>query len=79
MHEKIGNFEMRFHIRVRYLLRISAQDIFKKLKGCISNLASEIRTIYKFIKYFKAVGEPLGGQKQKSNKPMFGAYRFWLK
>ena len=66
--EKIGNLEIRSYIRIRNLLGISAQDIFKELKACISDHAPEIRTIYKWIKYFKAGGESLEDQR-RSGRP----------
>lgn len=66
--EKIGNLEIRSYIRIRNLLGISAQDIFKELKSCISDHAPEIRTIYKWIKYFKAGGESLEDQR-RSGRP----------
>jgi len=65
---KIGNLEIRSYIRIRNLLGISAQDIFKELKACISDRAPEIRTIYKWIKYFKAGGESLKDQR-RSGRP----------
>ena len=62
--EKIGNLEIRSYIRIRNLLEILAQGIFKELEASISDHSPEIRTIYKWIKYFKAGGESLKDQRR---------------
>ena len=41
-------------------------EIFKELKACLSNRASEINTIYKWIRYFKTGGEAKGTAKTGS-------------
>ena len=66
--ENIGKIEIRSYIRIRNLLGISAQEIYKELKSCLSNQAPEINTIYKWIRYFKAGGESLADQR-RSGRP----------
>ena len=48
--EKIGNLEIRSYMRLRNLLKILAQKIFKELKACLSDRAPEINNIYKWIR-----------------------------
>lgn len=64
----IGNIEIRGYIRIRNLLGISAQDIQKELKSCLSDRAPQINCVRKWINRFKQGGESLEDQR-RSGRP----------
>ena len=57
--ENIDKFQIRAYIRIRNLLGISAQDIEKELKSCLSDRAPQIKCVKRWINRFKKGGESL--------------------
>ena len=64
----IEKFEIRAYIRIRNLLGISAQDIQKELKTCLSDRAPLINCVKKWTNRFKKGGESLEDQR-RSGRP----------
>ena len=64
----IGNIEIRAYIRIRNLLGISAQDIQKELKSCLSDRAPQINCVRKWINRFKRGGESLEDQRPQDDQ-----------